>query len=242
MSDGTGVSDALFESSRRNRYTVLYFYDPARSGAQEAVGRVTSIARNLPRPTALVNVDVQDPASRSVLVKYAVRAEPVTLLLAPNGAVTAGFQGDVSAEMLERSFVSPKIAEILKAVQEDKLVFLTVVGPGLAESDTVRRAVKQAQGEMAGIARTVEVNPQDPAEQQLLQKCGVDPSSKVAETLVISPRGAVVRRFKGAITPQHLYDSFQSILAQQRGCGSRPVTGGSACQPGRGATGRSTCN
>ena len=239
---GTRLSDVLLESSRLNRYTVLYFYDSARTGAGKAAAKVASIVRKLPHQTAWVDVDVQDLAARPILAKYAVRSEPVTLLLAPNGAVTGGFRGDVSPEMLQRGFVSPKMAEVQKAIQQDKLVFLAFVGPALAESDAVRHATQQAETEMAGISKTIEVDPRDPAETQLLSQCGVEAASKVAETLVISPRGAIVRRFKGAITSQHLYDSFQSLLAQQSGCGSPPVTGGSACQPQRGTAGQSTCN
>ena len=121
-------------------------------------------------------------------------------------------------------------------------MFLAFLGPSLAESDSVRHATQQAQTEMRGISQMIEVDPRDPAEKRLLAQCGVDPQSEVAETLVISSRGAIVQRFKGAITPQHLYDSFQSVLAQESGCGSQPITGGSACQPGRGAAGQSTCN
>ncbi len=236
------VFDVLRESLRQNRYTILHFYDSGRSGARETLRKGAAIADDLPYRAAWVEIDIKDPAARPLLEKYQVRVEPLTLVLAPNAAVAMGFRGRVSGEQLERAVVSPKTAEILKAIQEDKLVFLAFVGPALAESDVVRRATQQAAVQMVGISRTIEVDPTDAAEKQLLAQCGVSPDIKVAETLVISPRGAAIRRFKGAITSQHLYDSFQSLLAQESGCGSEPVTGGSACQPGRGATGQSTCS
>ncbi len=236
------LTDVLLESSLQNRYTVLYFYDAGRSGSRTEAKQVASMASKLPHSTAWLEVDVKDQAMRPILTKYGIRAEPVTLILAPNGAVTAGLTGAVSAEMFERGLVSPKTAEVFKAIQAEKIVFLTFVGPKLTDSDAVRQAAQQAAVQMAGISSVIEINPQDQAEKKFLEQCGISPDSKVAHTLVISPRGAVVRRFHGAITPQHLYDAFQSILAQDSGCGSEPITGGSACQPARGATGQSTCN
>ncbi len=203
---------------------------------------MASMVSKLPHSTAWAEVDVKDPAMRPILMKYGIRAEPVTLMLAPNGAVTAGLTGTVSSEMFERGLVSPKTAEVFKAIQAEKIVFLIFVGPELSDSDAVRQAAQQAALQMTGISKVIEINPQDKAEKQLLAQCGISSSSKVAHTLVISPRGAVVRRFHGAITPQHLYDAFQSILAQDSGCDSEPITGGSACQPARGATGQSTCD
>ena len=154
---------------------------------------------DLPYRAAWVEVDIKDPAARTLLAKYQVRVEPLALVPAPNAAVTMGFQGRVSGEQLGRGSVSAKTAEILKAIQKDKLVFLAFVGPALAESDVVRRATQQTAAQMVGISRTIEVDSGDAAEKQLLAQCNVSPDTKVAETLVISPRGATIRRFKGAM-------------------------------------------
>ncbi|KKL07590.1 hypothetical protein LCGC14_2584490, partial [marine sediment metagenome] len=221
--DGQAHDDTrkvLAESSRRNTYTVLYFHTASRPGAQKTARQAASIVSKLPQPVAWTVVDVEDPSAQPVLAKYGIRSEPMTLMLAPNGAVTTGFAGAVSAEALERGFVSPKMAEVLQAIQAEQIVFLAFVGPEVAESDAVRRATQQAAAEMTGISRTIEIDPRDPAEEQLLSQCEVSPASKLAETLVISPRGAIVQRFKGAMTPRHLFDSIQRILAQESGCGS----------------------
>jgi hypothetical protein len=90
---------------------------------------------------AVVEVRVTDPAEKALVDQYAVSRAPMPLILtvAPNGAVTGGFPSKLTEAQVMQAFVSPAVAQCLKAVQARKLVLLCVQPtPGVALPQGVR--------------------------------------------------------------------------------------------------------
>ena len=161
--------------------------------------------------------------------------------MASNGATTARFPGIAEGEALAHGFVSSKMAELLKAIQSGKVVFLCLVNQGMEHEEQVLATAQNATTKLSGIAELININPRDKREESLLKQINVSPDINSAVTLVIGPTGIISEKFVGKITERDLFDSFQKILSMGGGCGASTATGGSACDPGTGVVADGGC-
>jgi hypothetical protein len=175
------------------------------------------------------------------LLKYYQIENPSVAMIASNGAVTALFKEEVPAERLKRGLVSPKMEEILLAIQQGNTTFLCVGRPEDTNFDKTKGIVLSAVRKLGGIATAIWVDPTDLSEKSLLSALRYNDGTKEAPVFVIAPTGVLAEKIEGGLTERRLFDSFQRILAMKSGCGQSTVTGGSACQPGYGVTGQSSC-
>ena len=134
------------------------------------------------------------------------------------------------------------MAELLKGVQAENIIFLCLLNNNTKYKENVLVSVKEAVNKLSGIAEFIEIDPKDRREISLLNRIQVSPDIKIDVTLVIAPTGIIMEKFTGKITPRDLYDSFQKILAMDKGCGAPTATGSSACDPGAGVGGDKGCN
>ncbi len=237
-------AEVLAQAAENSKHTILWFHADGDSNVAATARILKQAEEKWSDRAEVVSVKVDDAAHRDLVQKYNVRRTPLVLVVAPNGAVTAGFASLADLGQLAQAFVSPAMAEILQAVQQDQAVFLCVGSPQDPRAARNLAEAKEAERMLEGIARVVALDPQDQAEGDLLRTCKVDRSDSEAElvTVVVSPRGSLVARLTGDITTERLFDSFAKILQIPRGCGSAGVTGGSTCQPGKGVAGKAGCN
>lgn len=227
------AENAIARAKKENKYLVVYFYEGKRSSK-----KITKIISKAEKKWSVISdfikIEAKDPEEREVVKKCGVTRVPFTSVIAPNGAITARFPGVAELEIVEKGFVSPKMAELLKAVQAENLVFMCLTNRNTKYGSEVLKTVKEAVKKLSGIAELIEVDPMDKREISLLNRIKVSPDIDAATTLVIAPTGIIAEKFTGKITQRDLFDSFQKILAMGSGCGSETSTGGSACDPSAG--------
>lgn len=228
-------------AAAEDKYVFLYFDKKGSRDSKKMARVIEKAKKRWAARASFVNIDIDAPQEREIINRFRIRKVPLTLVIAPNGAITAGFPGVVDLEVLERGFVSPKMTEVLKAIQKEKTIFLCVLNSQTSYSEEVLKAANEATRMLGGIAELIEIDPKDKREELLLSQLRVSPDADTSTTFVIAPTGIIVDKFAGRITKRDLFDSFQKILAMKSGCGSPTVTGGSACQPTRGVAGKSTC-
>ncbi len=227
---------AIAQAKQENKYLAVYFYEGRRSH-RKITSIIAKARKKWYEKVNFIEIEVRDPKEREVVKKCGVTRVPFTTVIAPNGAITARFPGIAGLEILEKGFVSPKMAELLKAVQAENVVFLCLLNKNTKYGDQVLAIAKEAADKLGGIAELIEVNPKDKREMSLLKQIKASPDMDIAATLVIAPTGIIVENFIGKITQRDLFNSFQKILAMDSGCGAPTATGGSACDPGAGVGG-----
>lgn len=237
----TPVERVIAESAIENKYLFLYFYKRGSRDSKKMSRVIEKAKKKWSAKANFVNIDVNDKTEKNIIDLYRVKKVSLTLVIAPNGAITSGFSGVVDLESLEKSFISPKMAEIIKAIQERKTIFLCLLNEKTKYSKEVLKTAQAAKDMLRGIAELVQVDPSDKQEKYLLSQLRVEPDIDSATTVVIAPTGIVADKFTGKITKRDLFNSFQKILAREQGCGEPTATGGSACQPEKGTTGESSC-
>lgn len=234
------AEEAIEQVKKETRYRVVYFYRSKRNH-QKITARVEKAKKKWTDVDFRV-VEVTDPKEKEIVKKCGVTRVPFTTVTAPNGAMTARFPGIAKVDALEKGFVSPKMAELLKAVQSENVVFLCLANKTAQYGDEVLATARRALEKLSGIAELIEIDPRDKREAALLKQISVSSDTKIATTLVIAPTGIIVEKFTGRITERDLFDSFQKILSMSRGCGAPTATGGSACDPSAGVAAGGSCD
>lgn len=239
--DSISPEEAISRSQKEGRYVILFFYEEGSAMSKKMAGVIEKAKSIWTDKAGFVDIGVNAPVSMALIKRYGIRKYPATLVVAPNGAVTAGFSGITDLKSLKTGFVSPKMAEVIKAIQGEQTIFLSVQNDKIQYSKEALAACNEAASLLEGIARVIEVDPEDKEESELMKEAGIKTPVTKAVTLVISPRGTIVDRFNGQVTKRSILDSFQKVLAKSGGCGEEAVTGGSSCQPAKGKTGSSSC-
>jgi len=212
---GARAPDAL-NSAEQDRYTFLLFYRQQDGPTDEMVEALKRNLADKPDLATILYVPVTDPAQRAIVAKYGVARAPMplTMALAPNGAITAMFPGSIDDAKFLTAFVTPAEAHTLQALQQHKIVFITV-------SDSRNSGTPQAlQGfntdpHFRDRMTVVALNANDPAESGFmadLQVTSGEPQSPAM--IVLAPPGVLVGRF-GATASK---DEIAAAIASSNKC------------------------
>ncbi len=230
----------MFSEALKGHIGLLYVH-PENSGSKSKYmkGLKKFQEKNKDR-LALIPVLLTDEKEKSLLKYYQI-TNPSVAMVAPNGAVTALFRGEPPLKKLNNGFVSPKMEEVLLAIQQGKTIYLAMGAPRDKAFEKTKQVVTSAVYKLGGIASAIWLDPNDRSEKSLVSALKYKGETKEPPVFVIAPTGLLIEKIERGLTERRLFDSFQKILAMKSGCGQSTITGGSACQPGYGVTGESSC-
>lgn len=192
-----GAQQVLAQSAEQGKFTFIVFYraddDATRAMAQVVTETVTKHAGQ----AVQLFVQITNPAEQAIVKQFDVARAPMpmTLVTAPNGAITGVFPQQAAEAQLATAFVTPAMSHCMKAMQAGKLVFLCVQ---TTPQPTVPQAVNEflADPQFKDRGNIVLVNAADPAEAQLLAELELGG----ANTVFFAPPGVLVGKFGFAST------------------------------------------
>lgn len=210
---------ALSQAAEQGKYTFILFYK-ANDPATTAMNTTLQTALGKYKNTATYTfVHVADPNEQALITKYDVARAPMpmTLAIAPNGALTGMFPQKLEAIHVDNSFVTPTMMQAMKALQEQKLVFVTVQS---AANPVTPSSLKEFQTDPHFNTRmvTLTMNPADPTEAKFAAEMEVDPRTPVTQLALLAPPGVLVGKFP-ANTPMK---TIAAALAEAGKCCDDP--------------------
>lgn len=206
------AEEQLAAAAKEQKYTYLVFYRQADAATRAMQEQVAAQVARRPQQTSAVSVRVDDPAEAAVVRRYDATRLPLPCVMgiAPNGAVTGTYPLTVQPEQLERAILTPRYAEMVKALQEQKIVLLCLQP---AQGGAVPRGITELEAEAAfrGRTRRVVACADDPAEARFFERMHVPTSLSSPVTIVFAPPGAFIGKFdaaaSGAAIAQKLHAS-----------------------------------
>ncbi|MCA9114927.1 MAG: hypothetical protein KDA79_07550 [Planctomycetaceae bacterium] len=196
LSPSSRTQKAAARAAVEGRYMFLLFYKQ-NDNATKAMARTLNEGLAARAGQAfLASVNANDPAEQALVAKYEVgRAPmPITLAIAPNGAVTGVFTQRITAESIEGAFVTPTMMFAMKSLQEGKLVLVSVEGTSQSPSPAAVREFC-ADPHFKGRLTVTSVRASDPREAKFLNRMQLNPAEKTTNTLLLAPPGVVVGKF-----------------------------------------------
>ena len=210
---------ALDRARKDGKYAFLLFYRPKDRGDAKMRDVFDRAQTRLTKKAAFVPVDVGAEGESRLIEQYAVSKAPLplTLVMAPNGAVVNAFPKAVDEKTLADAFVSPKVAEVSKALQDRKLVTLCLQNARTKHNAESRQAAQQFVGDsrLGGQALLVTADPSK--EPGLLKRCGIRSIPTESTIVMLLPPGQLVASVTGSTTKDALLAKLQAALAA---CGS----------------------
>ena len=155
---------------------------------------VRSIQGKLADRADFVSVDVADKANRGLVSRYDVESPPMplTIVIAPNGAITAGF-----AEISQETQTSPPPSSrterrpFSRCLQGGKMAVVCIqrLEANLnKECQATARGLK-ADSRLGGAVEIVTIDASDRSESKLMKQWKIDADSANAQLVVVAPPG-----------------------------------------------------
>jgi hypothetical protein len=199
---------AIEKAAQENKYLFIFFFagQDAQTGTMYGVFQAAT-AKMTDRANAIA-INIANPAEKSIVDKFGVRGAPLPLVLAiaPTGAATRAFPKKFDEALLRQAFVTPCTAKCMRAIQDRHSILLCVQNEKTQYNQEAMQGVEafKADEQYTKGTEIVVLNPADEAEQPFLKALQVDPKTSAAVTLLVTPPGAPVARFVGAVTKEQI--------------------------------------
>ena len=216
----SAVEAAIQTASVEGKYTFLVFYQQDDSASDSMKQVAAQAQQELAEKANVVYVDSSDQGKQALMAEIGIDQSnvPITIVVAPNGAILSGFPKEVTIEDLRDAFVSPQMADIEKTMQDGKLVFLYIANPGMkyyAENLTIIQAT--AARDYPDSSRIIEVDPENAGQADVVKACKIKTPVSVTDLLILNG-GYIVGELPGKLDQETLVSTIT------KGC-----SGGSCC-------------
>jgi len=220
----SAAAEALRSAAGKNKYLFMLLFSSDDEPTRLARKVLEKAVREMGRSAEWVAVDITSGNETEIVNKYNVRSAPMPLILAfaPNGAVTGGFRNaDINEEKLKSAIASRGMQECMKALQEKRIVFISVQGKETRFNKEALQGVDEfkADARYAAYTAVVKIDPADAAEKGFLAQLKIDPNAKDAATALLVPPNMVLGVTNGPTSKASVLKMLAS--ASSGGCGPK---------------------
>ena len=223
---------AIQAAARQNRYAIVTFYKKNDAASTKMLATAKKLQAKYSSRANFVSVDVGNSIHQGTISRYGADRSPVplTLVIAPNGAVTAGYPNEIKKTDISDAFVSSGMADVLKVLQSGKLAAVCLQSSKTKHNKESLAAAEglNTQAQFRGAVEVVKIDPSDRGEAKFIQVCKADAGADDAQIVIIAPPGRIVGKFAGTATT----DSMMAALAKAfsgGGCGTGSSGAGGCC-------------
>lgn len=221
---------AIQAAAKQGRYAVVTFYKQNDTASTKMLEEAKKLQATYSARASFVIADAGNAVHKDLVSRYgADRAPmPLTLVIAPNGAVTAGYPNAINKTDISDAFVSAGMADVLKALQDSKLAAICLQS---SKTKLNKESLAAAEGLKYGAQfrdamEIVKIDLSDSSEAKLIQTLKVDANTENAQMVIIAPPGRIMGTFDGTATTESIAATIVKAMSGS-GCG-----GGGGCAPG----------
>ncbi len=200
------LETTLNSSSEAGKYTFIVFFREDSAAARTMYQAATNGAASRSSQAIATAVHVDDPKEQALVELFGIgRAPmPMTVVIAPNGAVTGLFPRTITDAQLTSSIVTPTMMQCMRGLQDQKLVFVCLTR---TEECEVPRGVQAIQQDPHFSERVelIALRLDVPDEARLYQQLQVN-SQQVngPHAVLIAPPGVLVGHFDSRTTADQI--------------------------------------
>ena len=196
------TQQVLDQAGESGKFTFIVFYKED-SPAVRAMAQMAKdgVAKRQDK-AALALAQITNPAEAELVKKFDVARAPMplTLAVAPNGAVTGLFSKELKDEHFDAAIVTPTMTRCMKSLQDNKMVFVCVQ---TTDKPVVPTAVNDMRADPLFKDRITLVSMQlrDPEETRFLSQMQIDPKQIKGVTVVLlAPPGVMIGKYDSSAT------------------------------------------
>lgn len=192
-------------ASKENKYTFIMFWKNQDDTTKAMWNTLQHNLSNKKDKTTFVAVNTNDSAEQNLVKEYGVSRAPMplTLAIAPNGAITGSFVKNINADYIDQSFVSPAKSRCMLTLQSRKMVLLCVNPAVKSETPKGVQNFKSIPC-YRDVVEVVSFSSQESGEASFLKELGVPQQNNNTTVVFMAPPGVMVGRFNENVTQQQL--------------------------------------
>ena len=230
---GENGSVAIQNAASENKHLYIFFYKDQNDKTINLQKIFDQTQQKMGEQAKFVKIKSNDPSEKGLADRFNLKRTPMpfVLVLAPNGAITGSFF-TFDEGQLKNALSSPGSASTLKALQDRKLVFISLQNPKTQNNEAALRGVRafKADSRFGSAAEIVQIDPSDKQEQPFLKQIGFKGDTTQAVTILISPPAEVVGTYQGGTTKEQFIDDIQKASS---GCCPGGCCPGGCCPGGK---------
>ena len=214
---------AIQAAARQNRYALVTFYKQNDAASTKMLADARKLQAKHANRANFVSADVGNAINKGLVSRYGAdrSAMPLTLVIAPNGAVTAGYPTEIMKTDISDAFVSNGMASVLKVLQSGKLAAVCLQNSRTKHNKESLAAAAglNAQAQLRGAVEVVKIDPSDRSEAKFIQTCKANAGSESAQIVIIAPPGRIMGTFDGTATTDTMMATLSKAFSGG-GCGA----------------------
>ena len=200
--ESSKLQQSLDAAEMDGKFTFIVFVREDSAAAREMLKIAKTGAARREAQAVVTTARANDPAEKALIERFGIgRAPmPVTVAVAPNGAITGVFAKTLSDEHMDAAIVTPTMMTCMKSLQNKKLVFVLVAASDKAEMPA---GVKSLQSDPLFKDRMTfaSMRVDDPAETRFISQMKIDPLRVEGPyAVLIAPPGVLVGHFDSTAT------------------------------------------
>jgi len=200
------LEQSLKAVGSEGKFTFIVFSKEDNAAAREMLAVVKTGVAQRQEQAVVVMARANDPAEQPLVQHFGIARAPMplTVAVAPNGAITGVFAKTISDEHLTAAIVTPTMMKCMKSLQNKQLVFVLVSANGKATAPVGVTAL-QSDPQFKGRISFASMRVDDPAETRFVSQMQIDPQKvRGAYAVLIAPPGVMVGHFDSASTPSQI--------------------------------------
>ncbi len=194
----------LDQNAAAQKFTFILFYRQNDTATQAMANTLNAGVAKRQDTAVTTFVLTSDATERAIIEKYGVARSPMplTVAVAPNGAITGVFPQKFTEASFDEAIVTPAMTRCMKAMQQDKLVLLCACPTG---TTTFPKAVAdlKADPHFASRISVVALNIEDPAEARLVKDMEL-PATNKTTMIFMAPPGVMVGKYAPTATASQM--------------------------------------
>lgn len=213
------AEQTLARAAEQGKYAFLMFYKTVDSPTRAMAGALKNGLADKANRATFAYVRAGDAAERSIVAKYGLSRAPMplTLVVAPNGAMTAIMPRKLTKADIDDAFVTPTMMVTMKSLQSGKIVLVTAQGSASTVQPRVLKSF-QSDPHFKNRLSTVSMRVADPKEAKFVKQMQLDPAGSATHVVLIAPPGVLVGKFSANATK----DEIAAALAKAGKCCDDP--------------------
>lgn len=229
---GNGMM-AIHQAAKEDKHLFIFFYKEKNERTKQAEKIFDEFQKASGEKSSFIKINSAQSDEKPLLEKFNLTRSPMpfVLALAPNEAVIGAFTASFTMQELADSFSSKGMASCLKALQDNKLVFLCLQNQHTAGNEAALKGVRdfKADSRFGSTAEMVVIDPANAEERKFLNQLSVDPQLTEAATLLIAPPAETIGRYIGATHKEQFIADLQKAVSGC--CGPGGCCPGGSCSP-----------
>ncbi|MCX5884476.1 MAG: tail fiber domain-containing protein [Proteobacteria bacterium] len=220
------VKSALNDASANGQFLFLTFYQAKDASLTKLSSTIAAFKKSSSEKIAVFDAAISDPANKEIADKYGIQAGqlPLLLVIAPNGVVTGGYPGNVTADQLKKSVgVSDLILKVLKPLQEQKVVLVALQNAATKMNAESWAGVSDFANDanFKQIVSAIKADPAASGSQDFVKQCNLIAPITQATVVLLLPPGRIGKVLTGKTTKDEILKSLKTCTAGSGCCSDR---------------------